>query len=72
MLRALNVLFGFASLALMAHGFVANDGLQGLGLALLMTALISYVGFRFAAEQREAEKKAAPPKAVASGFNIAS
>jgi len=55
-LQTLNILLGIGALLVIGRGFYVNDGLAGLGLALLMTSGICFVGFRFGIEQRLNEK----------------
>ncbi len=73
-LQVINFIFGLAALALVARGLVADDGLAGLGLAVLMATLISGVGIAIGVEQaaRECAVVALAPDAGAEIIRAAS
>jgi len=68
LLQILNIGFGLGAILLMGRGFFIFDGLAGLGLALLMTSLISFFAFRYGIEQELHEKRLRSSSAVSAAI----
>lgn len=56
MLIALNAVMGVAGLVLLGYGFNSKSGVQGVGLILVVTSILAYVGIRSGIEQQENEE----------------
>lgn len=65
-LQVFNVLLGLSAIGLIVRGFWAGDGLGGLGLALLATASIGWVGFGQGIAQQAARTSANNLKALSA------
>jgi hypothetical protein len=57
-LQMLNVGLGLFGVGMTGFGMINSNGLQGLGLILIMSSILCYIGFRFSAEQEQRESAA--------------